>query len=120
MAHILVIEDNPSNFKLFEAILKSAGHEVLWAEDGEKGLSLVPGGQVELILLDLRLPSMDGFEVAKRLKENEQSSQIPVLVVSAQAMQEDIQRALKLGVDGYITKPIRYKELLETMNRFLK
>jgi CheY-like chemotaxis protein len=119
MARVLVIEDNPSNFKLFEMILKSSGYEVLWAKNGQEGLSFALEGQSALILLDVRLPVIDGFEVARRLKADERTAQTPIIVVSAQAMQEDIQRAMTLGVEGYITKPYRYKDLLETIGRFL-
>jgi two-component system cell cycle response regulator DivK len=119
MARILVIEDNPSNFKLFEMILKSSGYEVLWAKNGQEGLAFALEGQSALILLDVSLPVIDGFEVARRLKADERTARTPIIVVSAQAMQEDIQRAMALGVEGYITKPYHYKELLETIGRFL-
>lgn len=116
---MLVIEDNPSNFKLFEMILKSSGYEVLWAKNGQEGLALALDGQCALILLDVRLPVIDGFEVARRLKADERTARTPIIVVSAQAMQEDIQRAMALGLEGYITKPFRYKEFLESVKRFL-
>jgi two-component system cell cycle response regulator DivK len=119
MARVLVIEDNPSNFKLFEMILKSSGYEVLWAKNGQEGLALALDGQSALILLDVRLPVIDGFEVARRLKADERTVRTPIVVVSAQAMQEDIRKAMDLGVEGYITKPFRYKELLESVKRFL-
>lgn len=116
---MLVIEDNPSNFKLFEMILKSSGYEVLWAKNGQEGLAFALEGQSALILLDVRLPVIDGFEVARRLKADERTARTPIIVVSAQAIEEDIQRAMALGVEGYITKPVRYKELLEAIGRLL-
>jgi two-component system cell cycle response regulator DivK len=119
MARVLVIEDNPSNFKLFEMILKSSGYEVLWAKNGQEGLAFALEGQSALILLDVSLPVIDGFEVARRLKADERTARTPIIVVSAQAMQEDIRKAMDLGVEGYITKPFRYKELLESVKRFL-
>lgn len=120
MACVLVIEDNPSNFKLFETALRSAGHEAIWAKDGDEGLRIATETPVDLILLDLRLPGMDGFDLAKRLRGDERTARTPVVVVSAQAMEEDMKKAKALGVEGYLTKPIRYKELLKVVEGLLK
>jgi len=104
MKKILFIEDESALQKTFGDILKSKGHGVLKALDGESGLRSAKGERPDLILLDLILPKMDGFEVLKELKENEETKNIPVIILTNLEETEDIQKALELGATTYLVK----------------
>jgi len=115
MAKILIIEDNPANMELAVFILKSAGHTVLSASDAEAGLSLARGERPSLILMDIQLPGIDGLEAITLLKRDEATRAIPVIALTALAMKGDEERIRAAGCDGYIAKPMRYKEVLATI-----
>jgi len=104
MKKILFIEDESALQKTFGDILKNKGHGVLKALDGESGLRSAQGERPDLILLDLILPKMDGFEVLKELKENEETKNIPVIILTNLEETEDIQKALELGATTYLVK----------------
>ncbi len=106
MANILIVEDNPMNMELIVDILGFAGHESYQAFDGEKALETVENADIDLILLDMQLPEMDGLEVLARLKEKPETSKIPVIAVTAHAMIGDKERFLEAGCVDYIAKPI--------------
>jgi two-component system cell cycle response regulator DivK len=112
MANILVVEDNPSNMELVTLLLKSAGHTVLCAPTAEAGLTLARDAQPDLIVMDIQLPGMDGLEATQKLKQSETTSSIPVIALTALAMKGDEQRILAAGCDGYMAKPLRYREFL--------
>ncbi len=117
---LLYIEDNPSNLNLVKNILKSqSSYTILTAQSGKEGLKLARTKKVDLILLDLNLPDIHGFEVFKLLKTNEKTRDIAVIAVSANAMPQDIQQTLSKGFDNYVTKPIIVKEFLTTVNETL-
>ena len=105
-ARILVIEDNPTNLELMTYLLKAFGHDVVAATEGERGLELAVTGRPDLILCDLALPGIDGFEVARRLKADESLSGVPLVAVTASAMVGDRDKVLAAGFDGYVSKPI--------------
>ncbi|WP_245947341.1 substrate-binding domain-containing protein [Bacillus taeanensis] len=118
---LLYIEDNESNLNLVSSIMKSQpSYTLLSAHTGKEGLELAAKEKVDLILLDLNLPDLDGYEVFNLLKENEKTKDTAVIAVSANAMPEDIQHTLNKGFNNYITKPINVKEFLtvvgETLN----
>jgi two-component system cell cycle response regulator DivK len=115
MARILVVEDNADNMTLLQFLLKSAGHIVLAATDAEAGLTLARTEQPDLILMDIQLPGMDGLEAAGLLKQGDATRAIPVIALTALAMKGDEERIRAAGCDGYISKPIRYKEFLEAV-----
>ncbi len=115
MATILVIEDNPDNMTLATFLLQSAGHVVLSATDAEAGLTLARDQQPHLILMDIQLPGMDGLEATVLLKLAEATRAIPVIALTALAMKGDEARIRAAGCDGYIAKPMRYKEFLATV-----
>lgn len=119
MAHILLIEDTPANRKLVHAMLEQAGHSVKSAEDAEAGLTLALGGGIDLVLMDIHLPGMDGLAATRMLKENSDTRDIPVLALTALAMESDKTRILAAGCDGYITKPVRYRELVDAVSAAL-
>ncbi len=112
MATILIIEDNDSNLRLARLLLESASHEVLAATDAEAGLTVARTKHPDLILMDIQLPGMDGLEATRLLKLDEATRSIPVIAVTALAMKGDEERIRAVGCDGYIAKPLRYKELL--------
>jgi len=115
MSRILVVEDNPSNMKLATTILSHAGHEVLEAWDAAEGLAIAASQQLDLILVDIQMPSTDGFSVLRSLRERPATASIPVVALTALAMTGDRERILAAGFDGYIPKPVRYRTLLDTV-----
>jgi two-component system cell cycle response regulator DivK len=112
MATVLVIEDNPANMKLVTFLLESAGRTVLAANDAETGLTLARSRRPDLILMDIQLPGMDGLEATALLKGDEATRDIPVIALTALAMKGDEERIRAAGCDGYIAKPIAYREFL--------
>ena len=112
MAKVLIVEDNPTNMTLAVFLLQSAGHTVLSATDAEAGLTLARDEQPNLILMDIQLPGMDGLEATALLKRADRTRAIPVIALTALAMKGDEERIRAAGCDGYIAKPMRYKEFL--------
>jgi two-component system cell cycle response regulator DivK len=115
MAKVLVVEDNPANMKLATFLLQSAGHSVLSATDAEAGLTLARGEQPNLILMDIQLPGMDGLEATVLLKRDTATRAIPVIALTALAMKGDEERIRAAGCDGYIAKPMGYRDFLATI-----
>ena len=116
MAKVLIVEDNPANMTLAIFLLESAGHAVIHATDAEAGLTLARDEQPDLILMDIQLPGMDGLEATALLKSDPSTRAIPVIALTALAMKGDEQRILAAGCDGYIAKPLAYKEFLATIS----
>ena len=112
MRTVLVVEDNPANMTLAVFLLGSAGHAVLSATTAEAGLTLAREKQPDLILMDIQLPGMDGLEATMQLKGDSATRAIPVIALTALAMKGDEERIRAAGCDGYIAKPIRYREFL--------
>jgi two-component system, cell cycle response regulator DivK len=119
MAKILVVEDNPANMKLAVFLLQQAGHVVLSATNAEIGLSLAREETPDLILMDIQLPGMDGLQAIAELKRNEVTRAIPVIALTALAMKGDEARIRAAGCDAYIAKPMRYQEVLATVEKQL-
>ena len=119
MAKILVVEDNAANMTLAVFLLQSVGHTVLSATDAEAGLALAREEKPKLILMDIQLPGMDGLEATSLLKRDDSTRGIPVIALTALAMKGDEERIRAAGCDGYIAKPMRYKEFLATVERQL-
>jgi two-component system cell cycle response regulator DivK len=119
MSRVLVVEDNPANMTLATFLLQSAGHVVLSAKDAESGLALARVEQPDLVLMDIQLPGMDGLEATALLKSDPSTRGIPVIALTALAMKGDEQRILAAGCDGYIAKPLAYKEFLATISALL-
>ncbi len=106
MKKVLVVDDNPVSRELIREVLQSPQHRILEAEDGEEALEMVRQEEPDLVLLDIQLPVLDGFEVLRRIRGNPRFARLPVIALTAFAMREDCERALQLGFDEYITKPI--------------
>lgn len=109
---ILIIEDSPTNMMLAVAILESAGHMPIEAERALVGIEAARREHPDLILMDIHLPDIDGIEATRILKADPETRDIPVIAFTAFAMIGDRERILAAGCDGYIEKPIRYKDLL--------
>ena len=112
MARVLIIEDNPANMRMAEFLVQSAGHTVLSAKDAEAGLTVARAEMPDLILMDIQLPRMDGLEATMLLKRDHATRAIPVIALTALAMNGDEERIRAAGCDGYIAKPMRYKQFL--------
>jgi len=119
MATVLVVEDNTANMKLVKFLLESAGHTVVSATDAESGLTLARDRQPNLILMDIQLPRMDGLEATALLKRDDATRAIPVIALTALAMKGDEERIRAAGCDGYIAKPLAYREFLATISAHL-
>ncbi len=116
MAKVLVVEDNPANMTLSTFLLESVGHSVLKATDAENGLALARAEQPDLILMDIQLPGMDGLRATAQLKGDGATRDIPVIALTALAMKGDEERIRAAGCDGYIAKPLSYKDFLATIS----
>jgi len=119
MPKILVIEDNENNRVLLTRRLKARGHEVLTAEDAEQGLALAQTERSDLILMDIGLPGLDGWAATRRLKANPATQRIPIIALTAHAMQGDREKAAEAGCDAYETKPIDFARLFEKIDALL-
>ena len=115
---VLYIEDNYHNRRLVRKILESRGYVVLEAEDGLKGFDMVRELRPPLILMDIGLPGMDGLELTARIKGDEDLRQIPVIALTASAMQGDRERFLEAGCDDYLAKPIQPMDLISMVNTY--
>jgi two-component system cell cycle response regulator DivK len=115
MATVLVVEDNQVNMTLAVFLLESVGHKVLSARNAEIALALAREEHPALILMDIQLPGIDGLEATVLLKKDLTTCAIPVIALTALAMKGDEERILAAGCDGYIAKPMRYKEFLATI-----
>ncbi len=115
MTKVLLVEDNEMNRDMLSRRLKRKGFEVLIAVDGLEGVNMAMSESPEIILLDMSLPVMDGWEAAGKLKADPTTSGIPILALTAHAMEGDREKALEAGCDDYDTKPVNFKRLLEKM-----
>ena len=119
MAKILLVEDNEDNRDVLARRLQRFGHEVVTAEDGARGLSVASTQMPDLILMDLDLPQIDGWEVARRLKSAPETGAIPIIALTAHAMGADRTRALEAGCDDYSTKPVDFRSLIQMIDSHL-
>jgi two-component system cell cycle response regulator DivK len=111
MAKILIVEDNPMNRDMLSRRLIRAGHSVLMAADGRQGIETAMREMPDLILMDMSLPEIDGWEATRRLKSDKLTRRIPVIALTAHAMSSDRQRCMEAGCDDYDTKPVDFQRL---------
>jgi len=116
---ILVIEDHEDNRRILRDLLTSAGYEPIEAVTGEEGLTLAETHRPELILMDIQLPGMDGYETTRRIKANPALRQIPVIAVTSYALSGDEIKAMEVGCDTYVTKPFSPRALLAKIREYL-
>jgi two-component system cell cycle response regulator DivK len=114
---VLVVEDNEKSMKLFRDVLQATGYRTLEATTGGRAVELAVEHTPDLVLMDIRLPDIDGVEALGRLRALARTASIPVLALTAQAMHGDSERLLRAGFDGYVAKPVDVLELLETVRR---
>jgi DNA-binding response OmpR family regulator len=119
MAHILIIEDDPEAARILELLLRREGFRTAVALNGAQGLSAMQAQQPDLVLLDLMMPDIDGFEVCRRTRSDACTAKLPIVVVSARTQETDKQMAFQAGANGYITKPYRRVELLAEIHKHL-
>jgi two-component system cell cycle response regulator len=119
-ARILIIEDNPTNLDLMLFLLKAFGHTPLTARDGLEGLEIARREPLDLIICDVHLPNLDGYEVARQLKSDPLLGQTPLVAVTALAMVGDRDKVLAAGFDGYIAKPISPRTFVPEVEKFLR
>lgn len=114
---ILLAEDSPANQKLALGLLKKRGHQVVVANSGKEAYDAFLAQPFDLILMDVQMPEMDGFEATVAIRAAERDSHVPIIAMTAHAMKGDQERCLEAGMDGYIAKPIRAQTLLEAVSR---
>jgi two-component system, cell cycle response regulator DivK len=117
---ILVVEDNPKNLKLLRDVLQFSGYEVIEATSGEDGVRLAASEEPDLILMDLQLPGIDGAEALRRIRAGERTREVPVVAVTAFAMDHDREHAFASGFTGYVEKPISIRRLPQQVKDFLR
>ena len=120
MTKILYVEDNPDNVYMLSRRLKKKGFELIIAGDGQEGIDKAIEESPDLILMDLSLPTMDGWTATTKIKEIEEVKDIPIIALSAHAMPEHRDRAIKAGCSDYDTKPVDIKRLLSKIGQYIK
>jgi len=119
MARILIAEDEPHIFQLVEFRLQRLGHEIYWARDGEQALELAGANAPDVIMLDVMMPILNGFQVLKRLKANPETKAMPVIMLTARGQESDIVSGIEGGASGYVVKPFSFPELIARVNAAL-
>ncbi|MDY6931491.1 MAG: response regulator [Halobacteriota archaeon] len=117
---ILVIEDNPDNLDLVTEILEDEGYTIIGAGSAEEGIKKLRECEIDLVLMDVGLPDMDGLEATRIVKSDKSLSKIPIIALTAYAMKGDKEKVLEAGCDGYLTKPLDESILLETIESFVE
>lgn len=116
---ILVVEDQEDNRKIVRDLVTASGYELVEATTGEEGLELAESERPDLILMDIQLPGLDGYEVTRRIKANPGLRHIPIIVVTSYALSGDDKKAFAAGCDGYVTKPFSPRLLLAKIREYL-
>lgn len=116
---ILIVEDNEDNLMVYRTILEHVGYAVIEARDGEEGIARAREEHPDLILMDISIPRIDGWEATRRLKENEETRDIPIIALTAHALEEDREKALRVGCDGYLAKPVEPRRVVEEVKRYV-
>jgi CheY-like chemotaxis protein len=119
MARIVVADDDPDILSIVSMSLEAMGHEVTRATNGREAVDAVRAMAPDLVVMDLMMPEVDGYEATIMLKSNPETSSIPVLALTAKAMRGDEEKGRQAGVDAYITKPFRISQVIEIVNQFL-
>ncbi len=117
---ILVVEDQEDNRRILRDLLTSRGYDIVEAEDGEKGLAMAHDRRPDLILMDVQIPLLDGYEVTRRLKADPALRKIPIIVVTSYALSGDESRARAAGCNAYVSKPYSARQLLAKIQEFIR
>lgn len=116
---ILIVEDQEDNRRIVRDLLANAGYELIEAATGEEGLTLASARRPDLILMDIQLPGLDGYEATRRLKSRADLAPIPIIAVTSYALSGDDLKAYEAGADAYVSKPFRPRELLALIQQYL-
>ncbi|MEO8407100.1 MAG: response regulator [Oxalobacteraceae bacterium] len=116
---ILIVDDEPNIVISLEFLMQQSGYEVAIARDGEEALQKISSFEPDLVLLDIMLPQLNGFEVCQRMRENTQWNRIKVIMLSAKGREIDVSKGIALGADAYVTKPFSTKDLIAQVQRLL-
>ena len=119
-ATILVVEDDADNRQIVVKVLTMGGHRMLEATDGKSAIAVARSEHPDLIIMDLALPGMDGWEASRRLKADPETADIPIIALTAFAMRGDEERAREAGCDAYLSKPCRPQTIRDTVRRFIE
>jgi two-component system cell cycle response regulator DivK len=117
---ILVVEDTEDNRQIMRDLLSSAGYDLIEAQDGAEGVAMAKSQRPDLILMDIQLPVLDGYEATRRIKADPAISHIPVIAVTSYALSGDEAKTRAAGCDGYVAKPFSPRQLLAKINEFLR
>jgi len=119
MARVLIVDDSPTETHKISSILDKHGHEVLTAESGEEGVSAAKQHLPDVVLMDIVMPGLNGFQATRQLSKNESTSHIPVIIVTTKDLESDRLWGMRQGAKGYLTKPVEDATLLKTINEVL-
>jgi two-component system cell cycle response regulator DivK len=120
MTKVLVIEDNDRNRYLITFLLKGAGYEVIEAITGEEGIETVMRERPDLVLMDIQLPGIDGYEATRRIRASPSNTKVPIIALTSNAMTGDHERALAAGCTGYIEKPINTDTIIREIQKYIR
>ncbi|HET9986768.1 MAG TPA: response regulator [Longimicrobiales bacterium] len=116
---VLLVEDNEDNLVVYRTILEHVGYRVIEARDGEEGVARARQDLPDLILMDISIPKIDGWEATQRLKADAATDAIPIIALTAHALEEDRQKALQAGCDGYLAKPVEPRRVVQEVEKFV-
>ena len=119
MKRVLIIEDNEINLYLMRTIVRKLGYQVIEARDGLSGVELAIAERPDLILMDIQLPELDGYEATKRIRAIEETKNIPIIAITSYAMVGDREKILAAGCTAYIEKPIEPESFIEELNKYI-
>ncbi|HNN14737.1 MAG TPA: response regulator [Anaerolineales bacterium] len=117
---ILYVEDNPDNRNLIRRVLNAEGYALVEAANANQAIERISSEKIDLILMDINMPEMDGYTLTAKIKQMEKYSRIPIIAVTANVMRGDREKSLEAGCDGYIQKPIDIDTLAQQIERFLR
>ncbi|MEX2281374.1 MAG: response regulator [Gemmatimonadota bacterium] len=116
---VLLVEDNEDNLVVYRTILEHVGFRVIEARDGEEGVRQARKFKPNLILMDISIPKIDGWEATQQLKSDQDTKGIPIIALTAHALEEDRQKAIQAGCDGYLAKPVEPRRVVQEVERFV-
>ena len=116
---VLLVEDNEDNLVVYRTILEHVGYRVIEARDGEEGIARAQADLPDIILMDISIPKIDGWEATVRLKDDGETSAIPIIALTAHALEEDRAKAMRAGCDGYLAKPVEPRRVVQEVEKFI-
>ncbi len=120
MKKVLIVEDNPDNLRLMTYILQRDGYEILGAEDGEQGVEIAASTLLDLIIMDIMLPGIDGMESTRRIRASEPAGNPPIIAMTSYAMRGDREKIMAAGCNGYIEKPVDPRRVMTEIKKIIE